>query len=320
MSESKKVIFVGGTAYSGSTFFHMMLGNDPHGFACGEVRWSFHPHRSDHVNRLCSCGDPNCWIWQTVLKEGEQKVYELIFQTFPDVNFIVDSSKSPYWIHDQSNYLRARGYDVRHLLIWKSPAEFAASKIKRKEPDWAGDWSKYHRLYFSLIDEFGLIGYQDLSHRPELLAEVCHYVDLPYVAGKENFWEKEHHILGGNYSAKLHLGGKAAKRYATEEHHQQGAQRHQTIYYVDQQDDALAQEVQKHAALVADIDDFLKEEEGFRVVRKSEIPGTLRRSSFYLALGRMKYVGMTKKGQWTYRPDSRRAASLDHSLSGIGNS
>jgi len=312
MNNAKKVIFVGGTAYSGSTFFHMMLGNDPHGFACGEVRWSFHPHRSDHVNRLCSCGDPNCWIWQRVLREGEQKVYESIFNTFSDIKFIVDSSKSPYWIHDQSTYLRAQGYDVRHLLIWKSPAEFAASKLKRNQPDWATAWTNYHRLYFSLIEEFGAISYHELSDNPTVLADVCRYVDLPYFAGKENFWEKEHHILGGNYSAKLHLGNKAAKRYATEEHHQEGAQRHQTIYYVTQQDEALTHELHKHAALYTDLYHFLKETAGFHVARKCMIPAKLRRNSLYLALGRAKYVGVTKKRQRTYQADSRRVAYQHH--------
>lgn len=308
MNRTKKVIFVGGTAYSGSTFFHMMLGNDPAGFACGEVRWSFHPHRPDHVDRLCSCGNPNCWIWRTVLKDGEKKVYESIFDAFPEVSFIVDSSKNPYWIHDQSNYLRSQGFETSHVLLWKSPTEFAASKRKRNEPGWAGDWSKYHRLYFSLIEEFGLLSYQTLSNDPSSLAAVCEYVDISYFAGKENFWEKEHHVLGGNYSAKLHLGGNAAQRYATEEHHQEGSERRQTIYYVDQEDQGLAQEVAAKAALHADIHAFLMQSDAFRVVQNKAIPAAVRRDPFYLALGRAKYLGTTKRGQWTYKADSHRAA------------
>ena len=56
----KKVIFIGGTSYSGSTFFDMILANDPKGFSCGEVNALFNPYRPHHTDPLCGCGDINC--------------------------------------------------------------------------------------------------------------------------------------------------------------------------------------------------------------------------------------------------------------------
>lgn len=58
--KSKKVIFIGGTSYSDSTFLDMILANDPSGFSCGEVLALFHPTRSYHIDPLCGCGDRDC--------------------------------------------------------------------------------------------------------------------------------------------------------------------------------------------------------------------------------------------------------------------
>src|SRR6266498_3705998 len=92
----KKVIFVGGTSFSGSTFFHLMLANDPKGFALGEIRSVFHPQRPDQINSVCGCGDPACTLWQQIRRNGENHVYETVFDLHPEVEFIVDSSKIPF--------------------------------------------------------------------------------------------------------------------------------------------------------------------------------------------------------------------------------
>lgn len=238
----KKVIFVGGTAYSGSTFFHMILANDPKGFACGEIRWLFHPHQPHHVNRACGCGDPSCNLWREVLRNGEENLYKTIFALHPEVEFIVDSSKHPFWIRKQSEQLQRQGIQPKHILIWKTPLEFAYSaKKKNLLKNWDTGWLNYHRLYFSMISPWRSVRYAALTQDPTVLANVCEQLDIPYFAGKEQYWNKVHHVYGGNRSARFHLyEQKKAKEMLAETADDAKINEYRSIYYTDIEDQALA--------------------------------------------------------------------------------
>ncbi len=204
--EGKKVIFVGGTSYSGSTFFDMILGNDPKGFSCGEVNDLLYPHRPHHFNPECSCGDEKCNIWKRVLRNGEDKLYETIFDMFPNVEFITDSSKDPYWIHSRTKRLRKENVEAKNVLIWKTPLELAHSLRKRDRTiDLHRYWENYHRLYFTLIKDWRAVKYSDLVQKRETLEKICEYLGIPYYRSKHKYWDKKHHTLFGNTSAKLHL-------------------------------------------------------------------------------------------------------------------
>jgi hypothetical protein len=135
---------------------------------------------------------------------GEERLYENVFDRFPDVEFIVDSSKDPFWITRQARRLRAAGIGVEHILIWKTPAELAASFRKRNRRGWAKAWMHYHRLYATLIPEFRAIPYAALASDPATLKPVCDYLGIEYVDGKHEFWTKEHHTLFGSPTAKIH--------------------------------------------------------------------------------------------------------------------
>ncbi|MHA1757222.1 MAG: hypothetical protein ACTSVV_10665 [Promethearchaeota archaeon] len=210
----RKVIFIGGTSYSGSTFLDMMIANDPKGFSCGEVYALFNPYKFHHFNPQCNCGDKNCSIWQEVLIKGENNLYETIFNLFPNIEFIVDSSKSPFWILSQINRLKEKEIKVLNLLIWKSPLEIAYSfKKKNNFRHWQKSWINYHRLYFTLIKDWRSIKYLDLTRKFSTLKRICDYVDIEYFKNKERYWEKKHHNLFGNISAKIHLYPKDNKQF-----------------------------------------------------------------------------------------------------------
>ncbi|MHC4179030.1 MAG: hypothetical protein ACYSWU_16065, partial [Planctomycetota bacterium] len=117
----KTVIFVGGTSYSGSTFFDMTLANDPEGFSCGEVSALFFPYRPHHIEPDCGCSDSDCSIWRRLLGNGYADFFPAIFERLPEVDFIVDSSKDVFWIAKQLKALRKHGIRAKHVLIWKDP-------------------------------------------------------------------------------------------------------------------------------------------------------------------------------------------------------
>lgn len=202
----KKVIFVGGTSYSGSTFLDMILANSPHGFSCGEVHALFWPYRRHHIDYKCGCGDPHCEVWETVRKAGATNLYQRIFEMFPDIDFIVDSSKDPLWIADRTEGLAGSGIQVKNILIWKSPEEFYFSRLKRnRKRDWKRAWINYHKLYFRIVDQWIAIRYKNFATSPDVLERLCKELEIPFFEGKQNYWEKKHHTLFGNTSARIHL-------------------------------------------------------------------------------------------------------------------
>ena len=213
--QMRKVIFVGSAPFSGSTLLAMILGNDARGFTCGEAQNFLLPTKQFHPTLDCGCGDQECGLWPRLRKLGPEKLYETVFRTFPHTEFIVDSSKNPFWIQAQSEYLKKRGIETRNILIWKSPLEIAHSFQKRgRYQEWERSWVNYHRLYFAIIRDWRAIHYKDLVSDNAKLGAVCQYLDIPYFPQKDHYWEKIHHVIGGNYSAKIHLHHEGSPDFA----------------------------------------------------------------------------------------------------------
>jgi hypothetical protein len=246
----KKVIFVGGTSFSGSTLLHLMLANDPKGFALGEIRWLFRPQRADQIVRDCGCGDPSCTVWQQIRRNGESHVYETVFDLFPEVEFIVDSSKQPFWIRSQSDRLARRGIEAKQVLIWKTPLEFAASNKKRNRLEgWDHEWISYHRLYFSLIQGWKAVPYAQLTKDENTLRKVCEFVGIPWSSEKPEYWHRQYHAFGGNRSATFHLYDTETAKVHLKDHYDKNKMRlYRRIYENRIEDQSLEQIVEQHMA------------------------------------------------------------------------
>lgn len=232
----KRVLFIGGSSFSGSTMLDMMMANSPDGFSVGEIQALFQPYRPHHFNPVCGCGNPKCGLWEKVLTSGEERLYQTIFNEFPEVSFIVDSSKNPWWIHRQSSLLEKRGIQVHHLLIYKEPAAFAHSMVKRGRKTWKRAWKNYYRLYFSLIENFIPVPYKNLAQKPaETISSICRSCGLEFHPNQEKFWGKQHHTLFGNDSAKIHLYSENNTNYHVLSSNLPNKEpiegRHQSIYF-----------------------------------------------------------------------------------------
>lgn len=239
----KKVIFIGGSSYSGSTLLDMMISSGNGGFSLGEVNAYFYPYRSHHINPICGCGDPTCTIWPKLKSKGSSKLYREIFKQNPTVSYIVDSSKDLGWIAKQTRLLKRCGIPVYHILIWKTPLEFAYSKYKRGDlNNWETMWKNYHKLYIRKIDNWFSVKYSELAMKPQnIIKKICNEIGINYFDGKENYWEFEHHTLFGNSSAKIHLYKKDSSTYnnhkkelnETINRRYSSESPHQSIYFKD---------------------------------------------------------------------------------------
>lgn len=295
----KRVIFVGGTEFSGSTFFHMILANDPAGFALGEAHNFLRPSREHHFNMLCSCGENPCSVWQAVQSAGERHLYQSIFDRFPDVEFIVDSSKNPFWIRDQMAFLNGQNIASQNILMWKTPFEFAHSYNKRGNVDaWEASWVTYHRVYQTFFDDWGAIRYADFVQNRTALETVCNFLNIAYFPDKEQYWNKTHHVIGGNPSARVHLYADDSEAY--EENVRRSSSKieasekgvHQSIYYEAELNDALRNKVENRVhenPYIAPILDMLA---GRDILTPSGTysSGQLKISYLPLKLRRIKYT------------------------------
>lgn len=264
---AKKVIFVGGTSYSGSTFFHLTLANDPAGFGAGEIRHLFRPTKERFVRGtwVCGCGDPTCTLWERIKQRGEDNLYDSIFELNPEVEFIVDASKNIVWVDEQSERLARKGYDVRHIMIWKTLPEFAHSLQKRNRlQDGAelGSWPRYHKLYYSFIDQWRAVKYGHYTQDQEAtLRAACKQLGIPTFEGKERFWEKRHHVLGGNLSSRIHLYAKDSDKYQDVRRRAEGTRElgtaeshHRRVYYEEPNEAALHEHIARLRRESPDID------------------------------------------------------------------
>jgi len=251
-SVTKKAIFVGGTAYCGSTLFCLTLANDPAGFATGEVHNLFHPSRPGHREYLnkCTCGGKPCLIWSEAKTRSKYEVYSRILTGSEGIDTVVDSSKNVFWIEEHSEVLRERDIDVKQVLMWKTPSQIAASFKKRGMERWLESWVNYHRLYFSVIPHSDVvIPYSAYTEAPiGTLKQVCSDLGVRYFLGKEEYWQREFHALGGNPSARIHLydGGSTGFENARETLSRRGGEvssgNHQKIYHsqvVDNDDELV---------------------------------------------------------------------------------
>lgn len=247
----KKVIFIGGTSYSGSTFFDLILGNDPAGFSCGEVHAFFYPYRRHHFNPLCGCGSKDCNIWMKVFAGGVRRLYATIFDVLPHIRYIVDSSKNPFWIESQAKELEKTGIEVKHVLIWKKLQDFADSCRKRGHYDWKNTWLDYHRTYATIIPHWRTVPYSELSTSSETLENVCSYLEIPFFLDKYKYWKKCHHLLFGSNSAKIHLYSKESSNFIRIKKNMKTVHRihtkktHQSINYQNIKDGRLLAEVDR---------------------------------------------------------------------------
>lgn len=233
MEKNPLVIFVAGTSYSGTTFFHMILGNDPHGMALGEIRWLFDPNHPRHLKMRCTCDDANCDLWRKFRINGESRLFESALGSRAGLRFVVDSSKNPFWIARHTKLLSQQGIATKHVLIWKSPQEFYASMKRRgRTTGWDTDWLDYHRLYFKLIQDWRAVPYAALVSDPRVLQATCEWLGIPHWEEKTRYWEQVQHIFGGNQTSRFHLY--ADEKSKTELRHtfdENRGHQHRRIYY-----------------------------------------------------------------------------------------
>jgi hypothetical protein len=209
----KKIIFIGGTARSGSTLLDKIISNDPIAMSLGEIHAIFHPTRKHHFVELKLL--ENHSIWSKIIRDGKKSLYRNLVKYFPKIDVFVDSSKDPFWFNYHRR-INTKEFYIYDILIHKTPEEIANSYIKRGHSNlWNKVYIDYHEKYFSLIDNFFSIAYKDIFFdEDESLIELCSKIGMNYYPEKKLYWKSKQTTFFGSNSVKSKY---SANKYNKEE-------------------------------------------------------------------------------------------------------
>lgn len=194
------LINITGGGFSGTTLIDLALGNSPDAFSCGEVYAWFRPARTHHFRINCSCKDNPCPQWEKLKDLPEENFHARAFEELK-VGYIVDSSKELSWFIDSNIWAMRHGIRVVNLVVWKDPMDhyFSYWKKGRGLFRWRRGYVRIYERIFSLGIPFVSVNFNEFAADPAgKLKDICRAVGMEYFPGKENFWEKRHHILFGN--------------------------------------------------------------------------------------------------------------------------
>jgi hypothetical protein len=205
------VAFILGEGRSGSTWLSYVLGSHPGVAHLGEyLRPFIYP---GHVAcRLCEAkGRSQCEILHGIENVEEAYAYDFAFERFGK-SILCDASKVPDWM---VRFLGHRRYQIKVVHLMRDPRGWFASQ-RRREPmsaeaaaqRWAdknntiADFVAAHRL------ECCRVFYDELTVRPEqYFPPLCRFIGTRYESRALEYWNYEHHGLGGNGAALNVIGG-----------------------------------------------------------------------------------------------------------------
>ena len=196
----KKVIFIGGTSRSGTTLLDLILANDSRAKSLGEIVNIFNPTRKHHFKEVEKLKSDS--KWSEIIEKKVKNLYPTLLEYFPEIDFFVDSSKDPFWYKKHLDHKR-RGYEIKKVIIYKTPVELAKSFMKRdQEKKWIKQYIYRHKLYFRIFDDFVSIPYKDLIVNEKVLEKLCEHLGIKYYEAKRRYWENQYSTFFGSNSVR----------------------------------------------------------------------------------------------------------------------
>ena len=209
-----------GAGGAGTTMLALMLGNSTRGFTPGETRAWYRPSSPNHFTFGCWCRRNPCPLWERLGVFPEDEFFRRVSDELaPDV--VADSSKWLDWARDAGEWAERDGYRVRNVLIWREPVDLVYTMWRRgrlgggKRERPSGDalvrrgTAALARQFFDYTEKafagFGptVVSCERLIDDPAgVLEALCDRIGITYRPGQERFWEKEHHTLFGNETAR----------------------------------------------------------------------------------------------------------------------
>lgn len=209
--DNKRIIFIAGTSYSGSTLLDLIFSNDSKATSVGEIESIFNPVKKHHLAKIREVKkDP---FWAPIYNSGSAELYQNLHELL-GVELIVDSSKNPAWIR---YHIDRMPHDVSYnvVLVYKSLPDIKHSFEKRNRYNWAKVYKNYHSLFFNIIDEFERIEFSSIPLQSNDFITLFEKLELKYSDERMKFWNQERTNFFGNNNANIAFysdGNNAARK------------------------------------------------------------------------------------------------------------
>jgi len=238
----KKVVFITGTGHCGSTLLDLILSSHSRCFGLGEIHklkssplffndkvpfCNIHGEhdsfwtdavRADLLSKVRKNSKLNKYIDKYALQAGQlserysrKKVYQYLFE-LTQCPILIDSSKHPKWIEASVLGLKRAAGIEPYLIYLSRDGRAVINSLMRKYKDkqleevayeWISQVEKINDFYAKFSGPKLQVRYEDLASQPEkVIPDICQWMEIDYEPTQLNFWEHEHHHIGGNAGTK----------------------------------------------------------------------------------------------------------------------
>ncbi|MFK8013605.1 MAG: sulfotransferase, partial [Marinicellaceae bacterium] len=208
MSNSNKtVVFIISDVRSGSTWLSYVLGSHSDSVHLGEYYRPF--TMENHIAcRLCQAkGKSECDYLKGIKKVDNKEAFDFAFNRFKK-NRLIDCSKQMDWI---KNFINNQNFQSKIIHLHRDPRAFIASQ-KRRSPElniqetvtgWVKTNTQIEQELKLLNTNYTRAFYDELCIKPELYfaEQLSLFLEKPFENSSLQYWQKEHHGLGGNGAA-----------------------------------------------------------------------------------------------------------------------
>lgn len=214
-SHLKKVVFICGAGHSGSTLLGLILGSHSDCFYSGEAKNSgFMGDENKPIKkRTCKVCGADCPVWSKLPIDDSKTLYEQL-STQTQKPIIIDSTKDVAWIVKQLDKIKDREYQPFLIFIQRDGRAVINSWV-RKEPNadvkkqikkWIDNIRSADELFNNFPAGKMKIRYENLAIDPAReIEQICNLLEIEYESEMLNFYECQHHPLGGNNGTQFLL-------------------------------------------------------------------------------------------------------------------
>jgi hypothetical protein len=208
------VIYIAGSAHSGSTLLDLMLGAHPNVTSVGELQYL---KKYWHNNKFCTCGTPirECKFWTSVIDSATDQAIDdwkhrpdrlnLTIQAiseYQETPIIIDSSKTPEQL---DRLLRSEtALSVIHLVRDGRAVAYSATKKGRDPYGHINLWTQRLAEIESTVSDMRrnaiTVHYESVTRRPKnTIKSLLSWMGQPFTARCiYRFTERDVHNINGN--------------------------------------------------------------------------------------------------------------------------
>ena len=217
--ERNQVIFITSHVHSGSTWLSFVLGTHRLAAHLGEYHRPFE-QRGHVACRLCQGkGLPECTMLHGIEEVATSNAYGFALKRYAQegIHTLVDCSKQLTWLQtvlDAGGGAKGKNITIKVIHLVREPRGWLASYTRRHPERTAEecfeDWQTHIEQTTETLKKFGLAytsaNYDTLCLEPSrTFPELARFTGLSWSSKQLQYWEKEHHGLGGNGAALNNL-------------------------------------------------------------------------------------------------------------------